>query len=264
MRYRAVFGTAIALSVVAGCGELSGIYKSAFHWDHATDQTPISAPGPTVAPAPKDGERSDPATPRPRFHGKACLSGLDEQGYSYNFCYAAQSDGFYGDITNAPPGLTDIRLKGASSAASLINTTPNREAPAKPMLVTFRALYNTGSLVCTTEGVGTEIYIDDDDKPEFCSVSWAGYAQNTSTSRIDQDGVAEFSSRSNSPIEKVPESSGQALIDALHQPHALVVLIDKGDRGVFQVPKECQVEVRSTSPIRRPFAIPVEGYQPVC
>lgn len=262
MRYMKMLGTAIALSLIAVCGGFQGVQNGASLWSQTTDQVPVSAPGPTDPPTPVESAPVPPSPPR--INAKACISGHDGQDYLYEFCYSAQSDGFYGDITNAPPRYTDIRLKEASFKASIKNKTPNRQAPPKLMLVAFRALYNMTSPVCTIEGVGTGIYMGTDDTPEYCSVSWAGYAHNARGISMDIEGVATFSSRSSSPIENIPESSAPALIHALHQPHSLVLLVDMGDRSVLHLPNGCQVEVRSASPTRRPFAIPVRGYQPVC
>lgn len=259
MRYMKMLGTVLALSLIA-VGTEQGVQDSTALWSQTTAQMPISAPGPAASPPP---DVPPPPLP-PRFHGEGCFAGHDGENYMYEFCYSAQSDGFYSDITNAPPGYTDIRLKEASSKASIKNTTPKRNAPPKLMLIAFRALYNMTSPVCTTEGVGTGIYIGVGDTPKYCSVSWASHAQNTRGISMDTDSTAEFSSRSTAPLENIPESSAPTLIDALHQPHSLVLLVDLGDRDGLHLPNECQVEVRSTSPIRRPFAIPVERYQPVC
>lgn len=263
MRHMKMLGTVIALSLVAGCGEFQGVQNGASLWSQTTAQVPMSNPGPPGPPTPKDDE-PPPSPPPPKFHGEACISGSDDQEYSYEFCYSAQSEGFYADITNAPPRYTDIRLKEARSQASIKNTTPNRQAPPKLMMVAFRALYNMTSPVCTTKGVGTGIYIGTEDTPGYCSMSWAGYAQNARGISMDMESVTELSSRSSAPLENIPESSAPALIHALHEPHSLVLLIDMGDRDVLHLPKACQVEVRSASPHRRPFVIPVEGYEPVC
>lgn len=199
------------------------------------------------------------------FYAEGCLPISTTKGYSYNFCYLGQSEGYYSNVTNAEPGFTDLFLKDPSSGGSLKNTTPNRKAPLLPMRLTFKALHTKESPVCTASAPdrwGTEKPIAApvlaaDKATGYCMVDWAAPSVNPSQEEFAVDGVLKFSRGEYEAIEGVSESSAPQLIAALNAPARLMMFVVKPDS--FSLPGECQVSGEGQT-----VSIPVDGREPIC
>lgn len=139
-------GAAVIAVTVAGC--------TAVDPDDTTSES--VSPSPSASPtadADFDSVTIDPANLAASVNQVSASAELtDQQGYTYDASWWAAYEVGDPDISEAPPGFTDVTVQ-VSAGFALQNTTPGREAPATVLgRATLLALFARDRPVCASAG----------------------------------------------------------------------------------------------------------------